>query len=101
MNLNQIKKKLKKNYLNKNKINFPQKKGICLKIFIMNPKKPNSAERKVAKVKLSNGKIFICYIPGIGHSLQEHSSVLIAGGKIKDLPGVKFSLIRGVFDFIK
>jgi len=77
----------------------PQKKSICVKIYTLNPKKPNSAIRKVAKVKLSSGKVVIGYIPGEKHSLQEHAVVLIRGGKIKDLPGVRYQLIRGVFDF--
>ncbi len=77
----------------------PQKKGICLKLFIMNPKKPNSAERKVARVKLSNNKIVVCYIPGEGHSLSEHSIVLVSGGKTKDLPGVCYKVIRNSYDF--
>nr|YP_009325921.1 ribosomal protein S12 [Vertebrata lanosa]APC24962.1 ribosomal protein S12 [Vertebrata lanosa] len=79
--------------------NSPQKKAICLKIYSINPKKPNSANRKVAKVKLSNGKIIIGYIPGEGHSLQQHSLVLVEGGPVKDLPGVKFRFIRKVLDF--
>lgn len=76
----------------------PQKKGICLSILIKNPKKPNSARRKVAKVKLRNNINIISYIPGIGHNLQEHSIVLIQGGKRKDLPGVRYKIIRGVYD---
>ena len=76
----------------------PQKKSICLRIYSLNPKKPNSAIRKVAKVKLSSGKIVIGYIPGEGHSLQEHSVMLIRGGKVKDLPGVQYHAVRGSFD---
>nr|YP_010199733.1 ribosomal protein S12 [Gracilaria isabellana]UAD89691.1 ribosomal protein S12 [Gracilaria isabellana] len=76
----------------------PQKKGVCLKVFTMNPKKPNSADRKVVKVQLSTGKLIIGYIPGEGHTLQEHSIVLVRGGRVKDLPGVKYHLIRGPFD---
>lgn len=76
----------------------PQKKGICLSVFIKNPKKPNSARRKVAKVKLRNQLNVISYIPGIGHNLQEHSIVLVQGGKRKDLPGVHYKIIRGVYD---
>ena len=78
--------------------NNPQKKGICVKVYTTNPKKPNSAERKVAKVKLSSGKLVIGYIPGEGHSLQEHSLVLVRGGRVKDLPGVKYHFVRGVHD---
>ena len=77
----------------------PQLKGICLKVFTMTPKKPNSAIRKIAKVKLSTGFSVIAYIPGQGHSLQEHSTVLIRGGQRPDLPGVHYQLIRGRNDF--
>lgn len=76
----------------------PQKKGICLSVFIKNPKKPNSARRKVTKVKLRNNLNIISYIPGIGHKLQEHSIVLVQGGKRKDLPGVHYKIVRGVYD---
>jgi len=76
----------------------PQKKGVCVKIFTKTPRKPNSALRKVAKVRLSNQKKIDTYIPGIGHNLQEFSVVLIRGGRVKDLPGVKYHLIRGKFD---
>nr|WCH57676.1 ribosomal protein S12 [Hypnea cryptica] len=76
----------------------PQRKGICLKVYSINPKKPNSAERKVAKVILTNGKFVIGYIPGEGHSLQEHSIVLVRGGKAKDLPGVRYHFVRGSHD---
>ena len=76
----------------------PQKKGICLNVFIKNPKKPNSAHRKVAKVRLRNKMSITSYIPGIGHNLQEHSIVLVQGGKRKDLPGVHYKIVRGVYD---
>jgi small subunit ribosomal protein S12 len=76
----------------------PQKKAICFKVLEMKPKKPNSAQRKIAKVRFSNGKKAITYIPGEGHNLQEHSVVLVRGGRVKDLPGVKFHLIRGCYD---
>lgn len=76
----------------------PQKKGVCLKIFITTPKKPNSAQRKAAEVMLSNKKIINAYIPGMGHQLQQHSTVLIRGGRTKDLPGYRFKIIRGKFD---
>jgi small subunit ribosomal protein S12 len=79
-------------------IGNPQQRGICLKVFIRTPKKPNSALRKVARVGLSNGQIVTAYIPGEGHSLQEYSSVLVRGGRVKDLPGVKYHLIRGCYD---
>jgi len=76
----------------------PQLKGVCLRVVIIKPKKPNSALRKVAKVKLSNGSIIHAYIPGIGHNLQEHGVVLVRGGRVKDLPGVQYKCIRGKFD---
>lgn len=76
----------------------PQKKGVCLKVFITTPKKPNSAKRKVTKVLLSNNLKVIAYIDGIGHSLQKHGSVLVRGGRRRDLPGVRYRTIRGKFD---
>jgi small subunit ribosomal protein S12 len=76
----------------------PQKKGICVKIFIKTPKKPNSALRKVAWVRLSNGQEVIAYIGGEGHNLQEHSIVLVRGGRVKDLPGVRYHIVRGTLD---
>jgi small subunit ribosomal protein S12 len=76
----------------------PQKRGVCTRVYIMTPKKPNSALRKVAKVKLTSGYEVTCYIPGIGHNLQEHSIVLVRGGRVKDLPGVRYHIIRGVLD---
>nr|APC24914.1 ribosomal protein S12 [Gracilariopsis andersonii] len=78
--------------------NCPQKKGVCLKVFTINPKKPNSAERKVAKVQLSTGKFVTGHIPGEGHILQEHSLVLVRGGRAKDLPGVNYRFVRGLLD---
>ena len=74
------------------------KKGVCLKVFTTTPKKPNSALRKVARVRLTNGLEVAAYIPGIGHNLQEHSIVMIRGGKVKDLPGVRYHVVRGRFD---
>ena len=79
--------------------NCPQKKGVCIKIFIRSPKKPNSACRKVAKIKLSTGKKVEAYIPGEGHNLQQYSVILIRGGRTPDLPGIKYRLIRGKYDF--
>ena len=76
----------------------PQKRGVCLQVKTMTPKKPNSALRKVARVRLTNGMEVTAYIPGEGHNLQEHSSVLIRGGRVKDLPGVRYHIIRGVLD---
>lgn len=76
----------------------PQKRGVCTRVYTTTPKKPNSALRKVAKVRLSNGFEVISYIPGIGHNLQEHSVVLIRGGRVKDLPGVRYHIVRGILD---
>ena len=76
----------------------PQKRGVCTRVYTTTPKKPNSALRKVAKVRLTNGFEVIGYIPGEGHNLQEHSVVLIRGGRVKDLPGVRYHIIRGVLD---
>jgi small subunit ribosomal protein S12 len=76
----------------------PQKKGICLKVYTMTPKKPNSAIRKVARIQFSNKLRLVTYIPGIDHNLQEHGIVLIRGGRVKDLPGVRYHLIRGKYD---
>ena len=78
--------------------NSPQKRGVCTAVRTMTPKKPNSALRKVARVKLTNGIEVTSYIPGIGHNLQEHSMVLIRGGRVKDLPGVRYHIIRGTLD---
>lgn len=76
----------------------PFKRGVCLKVFTVTPKKPNSALRKVARVRLSNGMEVTAYIPGEGHNLQEHSIVLIRGGRVKDLPGVRYHIVRGILD---
>lgn len=76
----------------------PFKRGVCVKVFTQTPKKPNSALRKVARVKLSNGMEVTAYIPGEGHNLQEHSVVLIRGGRVKDLPGVRYHIVRGMLD---
>ncbi len=89
--LNTIKKK-------STKISAPQKRGVCTRVGTKTPKKPNSALRKYARVRLSNGKEVDTYIPGIGHNLQEHSVVLIRGGRVKDLPGVRYHIIRGTMD---
>jgi small subunit ribosomal protein S12 len=79
-------------------VNCPQKRGVCVKVFTMTPKKPNSALRKVARVRLNNGMEVNAYIPGEGHNLQEHSVVTIRGGRVKDLPGVRYHIIRGSLD---
>ncbi len=76
----------------------PQKRGVCLRVYTTTPKKPNSALRKVARVRLSNGAEITAYIPGVGHNLQEHSVVLVRGGRVKDLPGVRYHIIRGALD---
>ena len=76
----------------------PLKRGICVKVFTTTPKKPNSALRKVARVRLTNGKEVTAYIPGEGHNLQEHSVVVIRGGRVKDLPGVRYHIVRGILD---
>lgn len=86
---------LKKKYTDQSS---PQKRGVCVRVATMTPKKPNSALRKYARVRLSNGGEVNAYIPGIGHSLQEHSVVLIRGGRVKDLPGVRYHVIRGTLD---
>nr|QDA21758.1 ribosomal protein S12 [Proschkinia sp. SZCZR1824] len=97
----------KNNRIQKKKINRtpalqgrPQKKGICIKLVLRTPKKPNSALRKLTKLRLSNKKKVYAYIPGEGHNLQEYSTVLIRGGRVKDLPGVKYHLVRGKLDFL-
>jgi small subunit ribosomal protein S12 len=76
----------------------PFKRGVCVKVFTTTPKKPNSGLRKVAKVRLTNGKEVTAYIPGIGHNLQEHSIVLVRGGRVKDLPGIRYHIVRGAYD---
>ncbi|KAJ3151712.1 hypothetical protein HDU89_001760 [Geranomyces variabilis] len=76
----------------------PQRKGVCVKVFTVKPKKPNSAQRKVARVRLTTGKVVIAYIPGEGHNLQEHSVVLVRGGRVSDCPGVKYKIVRGALD---
>ncbi len=80
------------------KLNSPQKRGVCTRVGTMAPKKPNSALRKYARVRLSNGMEVTCYIPGIGHNIQEHSVVLIRGGRVKDLIGVRYHIVRGTLD---
>ncbi len=87
--------KRKRNKISKG---HPFLRGVCLKVTTMTPKKPNSAMRKIARVRLSNGMEVTAYIPGIGHSLQEHSIVLLRGGRVKDLPGVRYHVVRGVYD---
>ena len=99
---NQLIRKPRKKVVNKSKSpdmkGNPQKRGVCTRVYTTTPKKPNSAQRKVAKVKLASGREVIAYIPGEGHNLQEHSVVMIRGGKVRDLPGVKYHVLRGVLD---
>src|SRR5438067_12490952 len=82
----------------KRRIAAPQRRGVCTRVYTSTPKKPNSALRKVARVRLTNGMEVTCYIPGEGHNLQEHSIVLIRGGRVKDLPGVRYHVVRGTLD---
>jgi small subunit ribosomal protein S12 len=100
--INQLVRKSRKPKVVKNKVpaleHCPQTRGVCLKVSTTTPKKPNSALRKVARVKLSNGNEVVAYIPGEGHNLQEHSVVMIRGGRVKDLPGVRYQIIRGSMD---
>jgi small subunit ribosomal protein S12 len=76
----------------------PQRRGVCIRVYTATPKKPNSALRKVCRVRLTNGREVTAYIPGVGHSLQEHSVVLVRGGRVKDLPGVRYHIVRGALD---
>ena len=100
--INQLVKKGRKKQVKKSKAPLlkksPQKRGVCLSVSTTSPKKPNSALRKIARVRLSSGEEGIAYIPGIGHNLQEHSVVLIRGGKVRDLPGVRYHVVRGTLD---
>jgi len=100
--INQLVKKGRKRILQKNASpalqNNPQKRGVCVRVYTTTPKKPNSALRKVARVRLTNGMEAAAYIPGEGHNLQEHSIVLIEGGRVKDLPGVRYHIVRGTLD---
>ena len=100
--INQLIRKPRVNQVSRNKVPAmqacPQKRGVCTRVYTTTPKKPNSALRKVARVRLTNGFEVTSYIPGEGHNLQEHSVVLIRGGRVKDLPGVRYHVIRGVLD---
>jgi len=100
--LNQLVRKGRKKVVKKTKSpalqGNPQKRGVCVRVYTTTPKKPNSALRKVARVRLTNGVEVTAYIPGIGHNLQEHSVVLIRGGRVKDLPGIRYKIIRGALD---
>ena len=100
--ISQLVRKGRKRIINKTKSPAlkmcPQKRGVCTRVYTTTPKKPNSALRKVARVRLTNGMEVTSYIPGVGHNLQEHSIVLIRGGRVKDLPGVRYHIVRGVLD---
>ena len=100
--INQLVRKGRSRVKKRNKVpaleQSPQKRGVCTRVYTTTPKKPNSALRKVARVKLTNGQEVSAYIPGEGHNLQEHSVVLIRGGRVKDLPGVRYHVLRGVLD---
>ena len=100
--INQLVRKGRKVVKKRNKVpalnSCPQKRGVCIRVYTTTPKKPNSALRKVARVKLTNGHEVSAYIPGEGHNLQEHSIVLIRGGRVKDLPGVRYHILRGTLD---
>ena len=100
--INQLIRKPRGEKSKRNKVpaltNCPQKRGVCTRVYTTTPKKPNSALRKVCRVRLTNGYEVVSYIPGEGHNLQEHSVVLIRGGRVKDLPGVRYHIIRGVLD---
>ncbi len=100
--LNQLVRKSRKRITKKSKSpamqQCPQKRGVCTRVYTTTPKKPNSALRKVARVRLTNGLEVTSYIPGVGHNLQEHSVILIRGGRVKDLPGVRYHVIRGTLD---
>ena len=102
--VNQLIRKPRANKVARNKVpalkGSPQRRGVCTRVYTVTPKKPNSALRKVAKVRLTNGYEVVSYIPGEGHNLQEHSVVLIRGGRVKDLPGVRYHVIRGTLDSI-
>jgi len=100
--INQLVRNGRKKIIKRNKVPAldacPQKRGVCIRVYTTTPKKPNSALRKVARVKLTNGQEVSAYIPGEGHNLQEHSVVLIRGGRVKDLPGVRYHILRGTLD---
>ena len=91
-------KKIRKKSKRPDLENCPQKKGVCLQVMTRTPKKPNSALRKIARVRLTNGREVTAYIPGEGHNLQEHSIVLVRGGRVRDLPGVRYHIVRGTLD---
>ena len=100
--ISQLVRKPRKHKVEKNQVpalqGSPQKRGVCTRVYTTTPKKPNSALRKVARVRLTNGQEVTSYIPGVGHNLQEHSIVLVRGGRVRDLPGVRYHIVRGVLD---
>lgn len=100
--VNQLVRKRRKAPVKKTKspdlMGNPQKRAVCTRVYTTTPKKPNSALRKVARVRMTNGREATCYIPGVGHNLQEHSVVLVRGGGVKDLPGVRYKIVRGALD---
>ena len=102
--INQLVRKRRKKVLSRNKVpalqKCPQKRGVCIRVYTTTPKKPNSALRKVCRVRLTNGYEVTAYIQGEGHNLQEHSVVLVRGGRVKDLPGVRYKVVRGVLDSV-
>jgi small subunit ribosomal protein S12 len=102
--IHQLVRKSRERLVNKTKSpalqNAPQRRGVCVRVYTQTPKKPNSALRKVARVRLTNGIEVTTYIPGVGHNLQEHSIVLIRGGRVKDLPGVRYHVVRGTLDAV-
>lgn len=101
--INQLCRSKRKRKKTRNKVpaldKCPQKKGVCIRVFLRTPKKPNSALRKLVKLRLTNNKKIMAYVPGEGHKLQEYSTVIIRGGRVKDLPGIKYHLVRGKLDF--
>jgi len=101
--INQLCRNKRKKKRSRNKVpaldGCPQKKGVCVKVFLRTPKKPNSALRKLVRLRLTNNKRVMAYIPGEGHDLQEYSTVIMRGGRVKDLPGIKYHLVRGKLDF--
>lgn len=100
--INQLVRRSRKKVIQKNDVpalkGCPQKRGVCTRVYTVTPKKPNSALRKVARVRLTNGQEVTAYIPGEGHNLQEHSIVMLRGGRVKDLPGIRYHILRGVLD---
>jgi len=97
--INNSRKKRKKKIPKKALVNAPQRKGVCIKVTTTSPKKPNSAVRKICRVRFNNGHVITASIPGQGHNLQKHSVVLVRGGRVRDVPGVRYKVVRGQYDF--